>query len=406
MNVALFLEIKNEYTEHLIETMTPYIYEGLTCIYKEALKMAQQNNQEEVTLIIFQKLLQAIEKWNQIRIDEETYRIKQLSNTLEYFDDLVKAVIKSNIILLTYSNSISNIIGQNFYNNFVTSTFVHRCYTECAKDAHNNPYLFCHDIKLLEYKRNQIIIQEQIKNGIARAIRKILPISMILKEYLVNSVNIIQEPPKIELVGLAPNNQAPNQAQPMMPQIPNPGFPFQQTQYSNLNKKKSENKIDSNLECEVKKMIQTDNNKSDKQKIQEIINLDKILTSAKKKSEYFDHAPKSSARKELSHKKSEHEREHEEPINVIVEEENMPDNIINNPLAKSDKNTTVVNTVKKSVSPTSLSQRPLPKMFDHANHDTTERLDPDKLHKLEFIESYGPNIGGYTKSKHRNIGYH
>ena len=42
MNVALFLEIKNEYSEHLIDTLTPFIYEGLKSLYKDATKIAEE----------------------------------------------------------------------------------------------------------------------------------------------------------------------------------------------------------------------------------------------------------------------------------------------------------------------------------------------------------------------------
>ena len=208
MNVSFFLEMKEEYTQHLVDTLAPYIYEGLTSIYKEAVRVANDSGCEEKILITFQKCLQAIGKWSQVIIAEETNRIKQLSGTTDYLDDLVKAVIKSNIILLTFSNNISNIVAQTFYNSFTTQLFIHRCYSECGKDAHNYPYLFYHDVSAMDYKRNQIVIQQNIQSGITRAIRKVLPISLILKEYLVNSINIIQEPPKVELVGANPMNQS------------------------------------------------------------------------------------------------------------------------------------------------------------------------------------------------------
>ena len=172
MNVALFIEIKNEYTEHLVDTISPFICEGFISIYKDACKMAEQANAKDKTLNTFQVLLHQIEKWNQIRIQAETTRIKQSSGTNEYLDDLVKAVIKSNIILLSYSNNISNIIAQTFYNNFSTANFIHRCYVECAKDAYNNPFIFYHDVSEMEYKRNQMLVEQMIDHGIVRAVQK------------------------------------------------------------------------------------------------------------------------------------------------------------------------------------------------------------------------------------------
>ena len=111
--------------------------------------------------------------WN--RIKDETDRIKISSGTSEYLDDLIKAVVHSNIVFLTYSNRISDLIARNFFNNVTTENFIHRCYIECCKDAYNNPYFFDHTASSLEFKRNQIIITNQIKDGISRSVRKILP---------------------------------------------------------------------------------------------------------------------------------------------------------------------------------------------------------------------------------------
>jgi hypothetical protein len=284
MNVALFLEIKNEYTEHLVDTVTPFIYEGLICIYKEAVKIAEEANSKEKILNTFQIMLRQVEKWNQVRITEETARIKQASGTADYLDDLIKAVIKSNIILLSYSNTISNIIAQTFYNNFATANFVHRCYIECAKDAFNNPFMFFHDVSPMEFKRNQILIDQMIRHAVERGLRKILPISSILKEYLINSVNIINEPQKIELVGagqtadvnvnplLAPVGLDPNAmpmptAMPATNQLPKP-----------LSEKPPLKLPETQLEKDVMKIIKSET-KSDHDRVKKIMQIEKIITS-------------------------------------------------------------------------------------------------------------------------------
>lgn len=269
MNVSLFLEIKNEYTEHLVETLTPYIFEGLKSIYDSASRLANEQNYPDRTLIIFQKYLISVADWNQTRIEEETNRIKHNSNTIDYLDDLIKAVIKSNIILLAYTNSISNLIGQTFYNTLTTSSLIHRCYMECAKDAHNYPFLFYDgdDLGPIDVKRNQALINTNIRNGITRAIRKILPLSLILKEYLINSVNIIQEAPKIELVG---------RPEPIFGEIPEP---FENPKLTSEKKFQNENKIDPVIEKGVLSILKSENNKTEKQKIQAILNLDKIINN-------------------------------------------------------------------------------------------------------------------------------
>ncbi|AYV85003.1 MAG: hypothetical protein Satyrvirus2_14 [Satyrvirus sp.] len=391
MNVSLFLEIKSEYTEHVTDVLTPFIYEGLNSLYKEAVRISKEQNNKERLLMIFQKLLKDIDEWNQSMIVEETNRIKQMSNTSEYFDDLVKAVIKSNIILLSYSNSISNIIAQSFYNSFTTATFVHRCYTECGKDAHNYPFLFYHDVDPMDYKRNQVIIKQNIQQGITRAIRKILPISLILKEYLINSVNIIQEPSKIELIGMQPNPVEKSQQQ--IPVVK----PVEM-------KIVSEKKIDTKLEKEVMEIIKSENTKTDKQKIQAIMNIEKIITSAEPNKLNEISATRSFMRNSSAKRKSP-----EILIDAnLNDNNNEDDDIFNNALHQSDKkliNTkfddekTIESSTKKSVSATSMSLNLAPtKNIAKAGtgFDVSEKVDPNKV---DLIEVYESQIGGSKKRK-------
>lgn len=395
MSVALFLEIKNEYTEHLVDTLTPYIYEGLTSIYKESVKIAEETKATDKTLMIFQKYLQGISGWNQQKITDETNRIKRSSNTADYLDDLVKAVIKSNIILLTYSNTINNIIGQSFYNILTTETFIHRCYTECGKDAHNNPYLFFHDIDPMDYKRNQIIIHQHIQAGITRAIRKILPLSMILKEYLINSANIIQEPPKVELVGSNMGSILP----PLGIQAENKILPTKQIESPPIVQNMiSENRVDSRLEREVMKMIKTESIKSDKQVIRDIMNMDKILTS-------MDNKQVDQKIRSIKEPKSNHQK-HSDILPIMrLDGEDKEKDILNHHLGKSDKKILNINiedepTVgndanKKSVSGTSLSGRALPnRTGPRFSLETSEKMDPAKV---KLIEDYGPQNGSMKR---------
>lgn len=381
MNVALFLEIKNEYTEHLIDVLTPFIYEGLNSIYRKAVSTAEKTNCSEKTLLIFQKLLQSVQTWNQTQIEEETNRIKQASNTAEYLDDLVKAVIKSNIILLAYTNKISNIIGQTFYNNLSTSTFIHRCYTECAKDAHNNPYLFYHDISPMDLKRNQIIIQQNIQAAVPRAIRKILPISMILKEYLVNSINIINEPPEPVLVGL-----------PTKPSIAVPGE-SNKTAEKILSEKK--------LEKEVMNLIKSDNNKSDKDKIKAIMDIDKILTNREpSKIAELSATDAEKSSKSMSLRKIPIAPSKKQSVNVtshlIVDEVASSQEPLNKDLSRSDQKVININlneqtedkVSSKTVTSTSLSGNPIPKKIKIQPPELSEKIDPNNVN---LIEVYGPN---------------
>lgn len=339
MNVQLFLEIKNEYTEHLVDTLTPYIYEGLNSMYQSAVETAKKAIAEDKILIIFQKILQSVPEWNQLRIEEETNRIKQMSNTNDYMDDLVRAVVKSNIILLAYSNNISSIVGQAFYSTLTTQSFIHKCYIECSKDAHNNPFLFFHDIEPMDLKRNQIMINRNIQSGIIRAIRKILPISLILKEYLVNTINIIPEQQQVSLVGKSVK------ANDVIPPKPNDIIP------------------------PVVNMIKTEDSQSSKQKIKAIMQLDKLLSQK---------APSESKPVSLKN------------IQTTV---SMSD-LQNKHLNKSDKDIINIDFNEKTTeaqskeSDTTISEKSIYKLSIKGKqiNETSEAPDPNKI---DLIENYG-----------------
>jgi hypothetical protein len=271
MNAELFLHIKEEYTEMLVDILSPYIYEGLNQLYKTSVDLAEKANDEKKDLLIFQKYLQSVDSWSQKVVEDETERIKRLSGTSAYLDDLVKSVVKSKILLLTYSNTISDVIGQAFFNTLSTPYFIHRCYIECAKDAHNNPYLFSHRTTTIDFKRNQMLIEKNIQCAIQRAINKILPITLITKEFLVNTVNIVPEPQKVELVGAPP---VPAPAIPVFGgnALPQPTIPFG-------SKPLSEKKMDPTLEKQVMKIIKSDAQKSDHQKVNALMNLERMITS-------------------------------------------------------------------------------------------------------------------------------
>ena len=92
------VETKNEYTIQLINILTPHIYEGFTSIYNEAKKIIKKGDETKV-LKTYQQFLKRIPHWNINLIDNETDRIKAISRC-DFLENLLKAVIKANIILL------------------------------------------------------------------------------------------------------------------------------------------------------------------------------------------------------------------------------------------------------------------------------------------------------------------
>ncbi|AYV78259.1 MAG: hypothetical protein Edafosvirus8_9 [Edafosvirus sp.] len=196
------VEIKSEYTTFLTNIITPLIYEGIKSIYDKASKLNDKFNDKAKSdpnvevpgiLKIFQICLKDISSLNNHEIELEMNRIKEKSKCSDIFDDLIKAVVKSNIVLLTFNASGKHcqLVNDKYHEKIDTKNFIHKCYIECARIFYNNPDLFWHEFTTLDIKRNQRESYELIKIAIAEAIRKMLPIKLILEEYLKN--DYIQE---------------------------------------------------------------------------------------------------------------------------------------------------------------------------------------------------------------------
>ena len=183
MNIYL-VDVKNEYTSHLIRLLTPLIYEGIQSIYDKA-----KESMEDQSLKLFQEFLSEIPSWNTTLITQETDRIK--SGTKKYLDDLIKATIKANIMLLVFNpfTDKQHNVDIELYKKIETSSFIHHVYIECAREFWNNPYLYFHKYTAIDTKRNQRDALNIIKECTKEAIRKLLPIEDIIKVYLSDNIN-------------------------------------------------------------------------------------------------------------------------------------------------------------------------------------------------------------------------
>jgi len=181
--INFFVETKYEYTTQLVNVLTPLVYEGLQSIYTEAVKVS---NGADNVLKVFQSFLRRIPKWNPEMIKQESDRIMNNSKSFAWLPDLVKATLKANMIVLTYSpnSKNSNKIDPQSYKNVKIEDFIHKIYIECARELWNNPYLMYHQYPPIELKRNQRDTINLIKESIKEAIRKLLPLKQILEIYL------------------------------------------------------------------------------------------------------------------------------------------------------------------------------------------------------------------------------
>jgi hypothetical protein len=183
MSYYLYLvETKKEYTIHLTNALAPLMYEGISSIYEDA----KTNASDGEELRLFQNLLRKIPSWNEYLIEQETNRIVKVSPKGEIVEDLIKAVIKSNIMILTNTPPEKK-DNLRIKHDITSQKFIHNSYMEVARNIFQNPYLFYHKYNSYELKKNQREATDVIKKSIEHSIRKLLPMNLVLQNYLGNS---------------------------------------------------------------------------------------------------------------------------------------------------------------------------------------------------------------------------
>ena len=185
-NLAVLSEAKAEYTNQLVNVIYPEIYVGIKSIYDAAYLYCNKNNDQSV-LKKFQYLLSVIPKWNTDKINDEYRRI--LKNTdCDWLEDLITAVFVSHTKVLA---SIKNSKKSRPINLDIPSGsyFLHKCYIECARNFWKKPYLVHREYSPIDLQRNLSDSEKIIKNSIIEAVRKMLPVKHILKEYLGDDYN-------------------------------------------------------------------------------------------------------------------------------------------------------------------------------------------------------------------------
>ena len=180
-NAPIFSQAKLEYTNQLIDTLTPHFFDGIKSIYDEAKTVNNVNKTQSITLL-FRNFLEKVPTWSNVIIESETERIIKITDC-DWLDDLITAVFISHTKILTS-------IGTNTSNTNIdlvipkTVHFIHKCYINIAREMWKNPYLFNEHIIASEYQKNMRTVETIIKESMENTIRQLLPIKEILMNHL------------------------------------------------------------------------------------------------------------------------------------------------------------------------------------------------------------------------------
>ena len=89
-NAPVFTQAKMEYTNQLIDILTPQFFDGIQSIYDEAKTVNNVNSNQSITLL-FRTFLEKVPSWSNVIIETETDRIIKMTDC-DWLDDLITAV--------------------------------------------------------------------------------------------------------------------------------------------------------------------------------------------------------------------------------------------------------------------------------------------------------------------------
>jgi septal ring factor EnvC (AmiA/AmiB activator) len=176
--ISVYGEAKGEYTRQLCVFLVPCLETYFLNLLEEAKK---QSPSAQKNLWQFQNLLQSIPDWNQDKVIKDTELI-QKDCKCDYLEELLTAVfiahtkVLSAIRLTTKQKKLQITIPK-------IDHFLHRVLSDCARSLWTNAYLFA-DTNSIDKQKNLRIVSSLIQEAILQAIRGLLPVKSILREYL------------------------------------------------------------------------------------------------------------------------------------------------------------------------------------------------------------------------------
>jgi outer membrane biosynthesis protein TonB len=176
---SVYSEAKGEYTKQLTLFIVPTFHRFFMSCLTQA---SQEEENQKRQLWKFQELLSQIPEWNVDKVQREVQKF--ISDIpCDYLEELVTAVFIAHTKVLTAIR-----IGNKNKRVQITipklDHFLHRSLSECSRLLWSSAFLFHNELSPIEKQKNHRQIEGLIHEGIGQAIRGLLPVKNILKDYL------------------------------------------------------------------------------------------------------------------------------------------------------------------------------------------------------------------------------
>jgi len=209
--VGVYSEAKSEYSRQL----TLFIQPVLTKFFFGLLDLTKTEESDVKKHIwAFQNKLSQIPDWNQDKVIKETGKI-QSDSGCDYLEELLAAVF------IAHTKVLSSIRLNNRQKKLQISIpkvdhFLHRTLSECSRVLWSSAYLFNEQIGAVDKQKNMEKINNLICECIIQAVRSMLPVKNILREYLTEEPDTLKPEPA-EAVEIAQPAEPVDAAKPLEP---------------------------------------------------------------------------------------------------------------------------------------------------------------------------------------------
>jgi hypothetical protein len=176
-NVATYSEARSEYTKQLATFVVPSLVGWFQSLWH------RNSFDKQRCLSLFQSECEEISRWNQDRIHDEVRVLIERSGC-DYMEELMTAVFIAHTKVLTAVRLSSK---QKKLSITVPKLdhFIHRIFREASRSYWKSPFLFTDaGSTVVERQKNVLQIEALATEAITTAVRSLLPVKQILKDYL------------------------------------------------------------------------------------------------------------------------------------------------------------------------------------------------------------------------------
>jgi hypothetical protein len=179
---SVYSEARAEYSKQLCVFLVPAYFKFFIDLLDKARQLMEAEPKR--SLWQFQNLLNEIHDWNMEKVNTEIHNI-YTNCGCDYLDDLITMVFIAHTKVLTAIRLSSNSKKVEI-NVPRVEHFLFKALCETAKMLWGSTYLFRDGISGIEKQQNYRQIEHIINEGILQAVRSLLPVKSIIKDYVKN----------------------------------------------------------------------------------------------------------------------------------------------------------------------------------------------------------------------------